>query len=439
MHGSKIFTVMRLLSLLGVTALTLLLAAPGWAVTPTTRRLSVSSSGVEADAEADNPAISGTGRFTVWDSDATTLVGGDSNASGDVFIRDRSLGTTRRVSVNSNEVQGNSSSQHASISADGRYVVFDSSASNLVPNDSNGQIDAFIRDRRAGTTRIVSVRSNGNQGNGASYEPKIAANGRFVVFTSEASNLVSGDTNAARDVFIRDLVTNTTRRVSLTSAEAQGNGGSQDCVISANGNVIAFISGATNMVAGDSNGLDDIYVRDRAAGTTRRVNLSSAGAQADAFTDRPQISGNGRFVVFSSQAANLVGSDTNANADVFIRDRTTRTTRLVSMSSAEVQGEAASYSPGISSDGRYVVFTSDSTNLIPSDTNGVQEIFLRDRKLGTTIRVSVRSAGGEADDFGEKATISADGRFVAFLSDATNLVGSDTNAIEDAFIRGPLI
>jgi len=426
-------------SLVAVLSIALtLVGSPGSAATPTTRRLSVNSSGVEADAEADNPATSGSGRYTVFDSGATNLVGGDTNDTTDVFIRDRSLGRTRRVSVNSNEVQGNSSSQHASVSADGRYVVFDSFASNLVPNDDNGQLDSFVRDRQAGTTRMLSVRSNGNQGNGYSYEPKIAANGRFVVFTSEATNMVSGDTNDARDVFLRDLSTNRTRRVSVTNGEAQGNGGSQDGVISANGNVIAFVSGATNMVAGDSNVLDDIYVRDRAAGTTRRVNLSSAGAQADTFTDRPQISGNGRFVVFSSQATNLVGSDTNANYDVFIRDRTTNTTRLVSMSSAEVQGEAASYDPRITSGGRFVVFTSDSSNLIPSDGNTFQEVFLRDRKLGTTIRVSVRIAGGAGDDYSVEASISADGRFVAFLSRATNLVGSDTNTFIDAFIRGPL-
>ena len=133
-----------------------------------------------------------------------------------------------------------------------------------------------------------------------------------------------------------------------------------------------------------------------------------------------------------------MGSDTSANYDVFIRDGKTRATRLVSRSSAELQGEAASYSPPVSSGGRFVVFTSDSTNLIPSDTNGIQEIFLRDRKLGITIRVSVTSAGGQADDYSIEATISADGRYVAFLSGATNLVGSDTNAIVDAYIRGPL-
>ena len=413
-------------------------AEPAWAAA-TTKRVSVRSNEAQANEDSTEPVISSNGRYIVFTSDATNLVAGDLNDTTDVFVRDRSLGTTKLVSVRSNESQGNAGSQHAAISGNGRFVVFDSSASNLVAGDGNSQIDIFVRDLQLGTTRLVSVRTNGNQGNGASYDPSISGKGRFVAFTSESSNLVGSDTNGKRDVFLRDLQRGTTTRVSVRSSGAQGNEDSQDTVISADGSSIVFLSRATNLVSSDTNAATDVFVRDRTHGTTRRLSLSSGEVEANGENDFPTISANGRFVAFQSVATNLVAGDGNLISDVFVRDRDLGTTRRVSVSTAGAEGDNGSYDPSISANGRYVVFSSDAANLVGSDTNSVQDVFVRDRNAGTTRRLSLRAAGGEADGGSFRPEISGDGRFVAFESNATDLVAGDTNDFTDIFIRGPLL
>src|SRR2546430_2734284 len=168
-----------------------------------TKRVSVDSHGAQGIGESDGDSISADGRFVTFDSTASNLVGGDTNGVGDVFVRDRKTGKTKRVSVNSHRAQANGESFAASISADGRFVAFLSSGSNLVGGDANGAGDGFVRDRKAGKTRRVSVDSHGAQGNAASFPPSISADGRFVAFTSLANNLVAGDTNSASDIFAR--------------------------------------------------------------------------------------------------------------------------------------------------------------------------------------------------------------------------------------------
>jgi len=429
----------RLLAfLIGALAITVALAGSAFAAA-TTKRVSVRSNEAQADEASTEPVISSSGRYVVFTSDATNLVAGDLNDTTDVFVRDRKLGTTKLVSVRSNGSQGNAGSQHAAISANGRFVVFDSSASNLVAGDGNGEIDVFIRDLELGTTRLLSVRTNGNQGNGASYDPSISGNGRFVVFTSESSNLVGSDTNGHRDVFLRDRQQGTTVRVSVKSSEGQGNGDSQDTAISADGSSIVFLSSATNLVASDTNAATDVFVRDRKLGTTRRLSLSSGEVQANGVSDFPAVSANGRFVAFQSDATNLVSGDGNLKSDVFVRDRDLGTTRRVSISTAGAEGDNGSNRPSISANGRYVVFSADAANLVGSDTNNVQDVFVRDRNAGTTRRLSLRAAGGQADGGSFDPEISGDGRFVVFESAATDLVAGDTNDFTDIFIRGPLL
>jgi|GEM_PF-1585857 len=224
----------------------------------------------------------------------------------------------QRVSVASGGTQGNGDSGCPSISADGRYVAFQSYASNLVPGDTNGTWDVFVHDRLTGQTTRVSVASDGTQGNGDSECPSISADGRYVAFASLASNLVPGDTNGTWDVFVHDRLTGQTTRVSVASGGAQGNSGSWCPSISADGRYVAFQSYASNLVPGDTNGVLDVFVHDRLTGQTTRVSVASDGTQGDSYSFGSSISADGRYVAFSSLASNLVPGDTNDKPDIFV-------------------------------------------------------------------------------------------------------------------------
>ena len=406
----------------------------------TINRVSVDSAGNQAQRGPlffSYPSISADGRFVTFSSEASNLVPGDTNNSGDIFVRDLSTNTTTRVSVDSAGNQGNSSSGSgfSSISGDGRFVAFESDATNLVPGDTNNRRDIFIRDRLTNTTTRVSVDSAGNQGNSDSTTPSISADGRFVAFASNATNLVSGDTNNSRDIFLRDLLTNTTTRVSVDSAGNQANSSSFNAPsISADGRRVAFWTNANNLVPGDTNANFDIFVRDLSTNTTARASVNSAGNQGNRDSRYPYISADGRFVGFWSSATNLVPGDNNNTQDIFVRDLLTNTTTRVSVDSAGNQGNRESFDVSISGNGRFVAFQSSATNLVPGDTNNSADIFVRDLSTNTTTRVSVDSAGNQATDDSFEVSISADGRRVAFSSRAANLVPGDTNNALDVFV-----
>jgi len=401
----------------------------------TITRVSVDSAGNQANASSFGPSISADGRFAAFTSIASNLVPGDTNNNRDVFVRDLSTNTTTRVSVGSAANQANSLSLFPSkISADGRFVAFDSYANNLVPGDTNAKSDIFVRDLSTNTTTRVSVGSAGNQANEDSSSSSISADGRFVGFDSKASNLVPGDTNNSYDIFVRDTLTNTTTRVSVDSAGNQGTGGSSDASISADGRFVAFLSNASNLVPGDTNASGDIFVRDLLTNTTTRVSVDSAGNQGNDASSGGSISADGRFVAFSSLASNLVPGDTNASRDIFVRDLSTNTTTRVSVSGAGNQGNDYSSDASISADGRFVTFSSEASNIVPGDTNNKEDIFVRDLSTNTTTRVSVDSAGNQANGLSYIPSISADGRFVAFTSIAANLVPGDTNSVGDVFV-----
>jgi Tol biopolymer transport system component len=269
-----------------------------------------------------SPSISADGRYLAFHWLASNLVTGDTNGTRDVFVRDRTAGTTTRVSVRTGGTQANGHSVSASLSADGRYVAFASAASNLVTGDTNGASDVFLRDRTGGTTTRISVRTGGTSGNSASYLPSISGNGRYVGFVSDASNLVTGDTNRASDVFLRDRTAGTTTRVSVSSAGAQGNQMSYNPpAITYDGRYVGFVSDASNLVTGDTNRASDVFLRDRTAGTTTRVSVTNAGGQSTNMSGTPALSNDGRYVAFTSYASNLVGGDTNASWDAFVRMR----------------------------------------------------------------------------------------------------------------------
>jgi Tol biopolymer transport system component len=455
-RASRVTVLLLGLAALSATALPVAHAAPG-----TTERVSVVSDGTQANnisGRRGAPATSADGQLVVFDSLASNLVPGDTNAFDDIFVRDRATGTTRRVSVSSSGAQGDNISSSPAISGDGRFVAFVSNASNLAPGDTNGVRDIFVHDRATGTTRRVSVSSSGAEGNGASggsgatndvatIAPAISADGRFVAFESLASNLVPRDTNGTRDVFVHDLQTATTERVSVSGNNRQANSFSNPESINGDGRFVVFSSFASNLVREDTNQQIDVFVRDRQARTTQRVSVSGNNQQADGSSTRADISANGRLVVFASAATNLVAGDANGTDDVFVRDRQAGTTQRVSVSSsgAESDGRSPSngirggirFGPAISGDGRFAVFDSQATNLVPGDTNTCgdffpsagtcPDVFVHDRATGTTDRVSVDSSAAQADGASTDPGISADGSTVVFFSAASNLVAGDTN------------
>jgi Tol biopolymer transport system component len=327
------------------------------------------------------------------------------------------------------------------ISADGRYVVFPSAATNLVGGDTNGFNDIFLRDRQNGTTELVSVSTGGAQADDHCDAAFVSADGRFVVFVSIASSLVAGDTNGGVDVFLRDRQLSTTERISVGTGGVQSNGLSgfylgHSSPISADGRYVVFNSDASNLVGGDTNGYTDVFLRDRLMGTTELVSVDSGGVQGTGSSLAPCISADGRFVAFWSYANNLVPADVNPFAEVFVRDRQAGTTEMVSLSAAGQQGDSECRTPSISADGRYVAFEAGGSIIPGGDQNGfASDVLLRDRLAGTTELVSVATAGGPGNGTSSVGTISADGDLVLFHSGATNLVAGDTNGRSDVFLR----
>jgi Tol biopolymer transport system component len=410
-------------------------------------RASVDTSGGDPNRASFDPSISADGRYVTFWSAATDLVPGDDGGFEDVFVRDLKTETTVRASVDMGGDDPNGDSFFPSISGDGRFVAFASRANDLVAGDSGASEDIFVRDLQMATTTRVTVDSGGGQPDAGTRHAWISGDGNAVVFASPASDLVSGDGNGVEDVFVRDLVARTTTRVSVDSSGGDSNGPSGSTpmfvpsAISADGRFVAFFSDASDLVSGDGNGLSDVFVRDLHTRTTTRVNVDTAGGDPNGRSDwscsvhGQSISADGRYVAFCSYASDLVPADGNGSADVFVRDRRTGTTSRVSLDTAGGESNlGSSCCPTISADGRYVAFNSGATDLVPNDHNGTLDVFVRDRRTATTTRVSVNRFGREANGT-SAGLISADGRYVAFHSDASNLVGDDGNGIFDIYVR----
>ncbi len=498
-----------------------------------TTRVSVHTAGHEPNGPSILAAISADGRFVAFTSDATNLVDGDVNGVRDVFVHDRSNGTTTRVSVASSGAAGNGHSGRTgvAISSDGRFVAFDSEASTLVPGDTNGYSDVFVHDRQARTTRLVSVAHPSGQADGPSYRPAISGNGTIVAFSSSATNLMPRDFNISDDVFVRDLAAGTTEFASVATSGAQGDiaSGKRAVAISADGRFVTFDTDSANL-----GGLRGACVRDRVQKRTERrthpnptfsstTNTSFGGTslsrdgRAVAFTERrsavdyvvvhdlsaptdpsavggvldvagssefaeacilpgeryvaytyqvsthvlafdrrrgvtlvvtagpwgvpdgrtthPRSTPDGGHLVFESWATNFVPGDTNRTSDIFVLDISGRTIRRASLSSTNAEPDDACSYPSISRGGSRVAFESRATNLDPIDNNGVADVFVRDLTVRQTLRMSVTPNGTDANDVSEHPRISGDGRFVVFDSRATNLVVGDTNQVSDIFLR----
>jgi Tol biopolymer transport system component len=327
------------------------------------------------------------------------------------------------------------------ISADGRFVAFDSDSPALVAGDTNRVRDVFVHDRATGTTDRVSLAGDGTEADGQSQRPTLSADGRYVAFWSDATNLVAGDTNGEADAFVYDRADRFVRRVSVGPGGVQANGESVRPVISGDGATVAFESAARNLTpkdvlgrSTDTNAARDIFVHDLAKAETVRVSVTSDGAQGAGESLRPSISADGRYVAFQSEVV-FDGADTNKARDVYVHDRESGTTTRVSLADSEAEGDGGSFSPSLSADGRYVAFWSNAANLVDGDDNAKSDVFVRDTQEATTHRASVSSDGEEGDDNSSDPSISPDGRYVAFWSAAANLVAGDSNSVRDVFLH----
>ena len=380
------------------------------------------------------PEISGDGRFVVFGSGARNLVPGDTNADPpsptaspdaigrDVYVWDRTTGAITREDVPTGGGEafcvtanvrvfcgGGVALAEADISADGRWVALAANATNMVASDTNGQTDVFLRDRQANTTTRINNLNNGTQATGgASLEPDISADGRFVAFSSAATgttanNVTTGNlvpTGTSRQVFVYDKNSNQSSIVSVVTGGATlGNGNSSLPSISADGRWVAFVSLATNLVPGDTNGESDVFLHDRQTGTTTRVSVGPGGVQGAGGSFFPRISGDGRFVSFDSPAANLVAGDSNAKSDAFVYDRTTGTTSLVSLTRTLAQGNDGSFFPALNYDGRYAAFGSEARNLVLGDSNDDPDVFVHDRTRPTPFSDGYRMVAGDGGIF----------------------------------------
>jgi Tol biopolymer transport system component len=394
---------------------------------PGTLRVSVATDGSQADNRSKQPSISSDGRYVAFTSTAANLVDKDLNGVSDVFVRDLLKRTTTRVSISSSGIEGNQASYWPFISADGRYVTFTSDSDNLVDSDTNGFGDIFLHDMKTGKTEMVSVAMDGNSGNDLSFWSSISSDGRYIVFMSQATNLLAADTNEAWDIFMSDRTNGVTTIISNGYDGKQANSQSEYPVISANGRYVAFASDATNLVEGDTNGYRDVFEHDRETGKTIRVSVASDGTQTDNGTQvfSISISSDGKFVAFSSLATTLVPDDTNKVWDIFVHDRDKGETTRVSVSSDGLQADAGSYGVSISPDGRFVSFGSNATNLVPEDTNGVMDVFVHDRQKGQTLRVSVASDGTQGNESSGFTLIASNGIDFAYgpliASDGTTI------------------
>lgn len=399
-----------------------------------TERVSISTGGAESNGQSVTVVVSNDCRYVVFVSGADNLVTGDTNGVNDIFLRDTLTDSTIRVSTATDGSQAaNGHSSGPAISSSGRYLVFVSGADNLVVNDTNNAKDVFLKDLQTGQLSRVSVGSSGSQANGASVEPVVSADGRYVSFQSVSDNLVSGDTNGVSDIFLKDVQTGQITRVSTNSSGVEAVGGSVSAAISSDGRYVAFQSAADNLVENDTNEDDDIFLKDLQTGQVTRVSTDSAGNQASSGGIVPAISGDARYVVFESNAGDLVAGDTNGAFDIFLKDTHSGMTWRVSTDSNSAQANGGNLRPVISFDGRYLAYDSLASNLVVGDTNGSKDILVKDMANSVTVRVSTDSSGIQGNNSSVFPEISGDGSCVVFASLATNLVATDTNNIFDVF------
>jgi Tol biopolymer transport system component len=412
-----------------------------------TRRASVGPAGQQANRESDFPDVSADGRYVVFQTRAANLAPGDSGTTFDVFRKDLLTGQLALVSATQAGVPGDGDSTNASISGDGNLVAFETAAANLDPDDTDfdANRDVYVKNLTTGEIVHVSQSSSGGPPSGSatvqSFSPRFSSNGRFLAFISNGEDLDADVFNLLQDfeVFVRDLRDGTTSLVSLDAFGEPVGGTCARPSVSDDGLFVAFETTAS-LAPGDGNApVVDVYVRDRQGGTNERI---SVGLVADPTVPSiaARITPSGRFVVFESEAPELVADDLNGVSDVFVRDREGGgTTRRVTVGTGGSEAAGASSAAVISGDGRFVAYQSFAPNLVEDDTNALKDYFWTDLQRGVTRRLNVRSGGAQSvGRVGAAPALTADGRYAGFVSSGGDLATGDTNGLEDVFVRGPL-
>ncbi|MEV6380989.1 hypothetical protein AB0M31_16385 [Streptomyces sp. NPDC051773] len=433
-------------------------AAAGEGARPRTERISVTAEGSQANDYSDVGGISANGRYVAFDSSATNLVAGDTNGFSDIFVKDLRTGAIERVNVADDGTQADNETTTYSLSANGRYVAFTSSADNLAPGDTPDAQDVFVHDRLTGRTELLV---EGGTTWAQTYEPSISANGRYVAFTSSRSDLVEGDTNDRGDVFVRDRWKKTTERISVADDGSQTSGFSEGAAISWDGTRVAFrtqfllgggeeegtrpeysrtpATSATSEVKRPQAFL--FYVRDTRTGRTVQAAHTRDGVSV-AVRGEIGLSPDGRYALYASEWGGIVPDDTNDKRDVFAKDLSTGATRRLTLAhdgsepNDHSAGQVNQRGPALSADNRRVVFTSSADNLVPGDTNGDADAFVRDLVTGEVQRLNVTRDGAQSDTAQRSSPlVDAFGRTVAFGSAENDLVPGDTNDTGDVFVR----
>ena len=358
----------------------------------------------------------------------------------DIFVRDRVTDVTTKISVTPSGKPSDQRSFDPMLSADGRYVSFISYATNLVPYDTNRHpysddgLDVFLYDRLAGTLQRVSLDWEGQQID-ANSVGSITPDAHYVVFTSIGDHVAKNDTNSKHiaAIYKRNIHTGAIERITKGPNGEYPNGGVGGANSSFNGRYIAYTADATNLVPNDVNGVRDVLLYDSVTQETIMVSKPAGGGQSNGLSSPAHISSDGRYVAFRSFASNLVPGDVNGQSDIFVYDIVTGDLEMVSVSSTGVLGNGVSKDPGICGDGRFVVFTSEATNLVPQPHNGQRQIYVHDRQRHETFLASVNSNGDMGNGRGHRGTLSADCSTVGFATDASNIIANDTNGVRDLF------
>jgi len=409
-----------------------LLVAGAASAQETTLRRITPADGSEPNGIAGSPSISANGDVVVFESTATNLVANDSNNISDIFAWYRRTGEIQRVSVASDGTQSNGSyNRKPKVSANGRFVVFESSATNLDPAATIGAQRIYLRDLQAGATEVVSISSTGTISTGSN--PVVSSDGRYVAFHS-SNALVPNDSNGTEDVYIRDRESETTECASVHTDGIIGNSHSVSADISRDGRYVAFASYATNLVAGDSGIGVDIFERDRQLGTTTRVTFGADGFEANSHSEAPKYSGDGNVLAFNSFATNLLSGVTTTQQEVFLWTRATGNV-INPIRELGLDPSQDMYFQSLSYTGRWVLCFSRASNVVSPDANASHDVYLIDRGTATVTRISNSTDGVIGDGDSLSAAISDYALDVVFMTEATNLVAGDSNGMEDILIR----
>ena len=404
---------------------------------PVTRRLSVGSNEAEGDQESSCYVddLSDDGTRAAFHSDSE-LAFADENGFTDVYIRDVSTGKTRLASIRNNGSDANGSSDGPAISGNGRVIAFKSLATNLVRNDENGAADIFVRDLAARKTERVSIATNGTEAGDVENQPALSFTGRFVAFAT-ASQLVAKDDNHVSDVYLRDRKAKKTRIISVDSnGNSTTDGNSLFPTLSRSGRYVAFESDSDDLIPNDENNSTDIFRRDRKTGKTRRLSVATNGSQLAGNSVYASISADGHLIAFQS-GAEFSPDDDNGYDDVYLRNMNSGTTSFISRTHDGEDGDQESLYPSLSANGRMVGFYSFATNLFPDFETPLYTAYVFDRVTGNLKMVDRDSNGVPGDGVSWVCGMSADGRFVMLSSEST-LVVNDENNVADIFRRGPL-